>query len=82
MNSSQAFARIWGAFDAGEIVVVCAWCDRILLDGEWLQPPPAVVDAIDARLAFSHSICSSCAEGHHGGAAPTARSEPRQEGTT
>jgi hypothetical protein len=64
VSSSQGFSRVWAAFDAGEVVIVCAWCGRFRLDGDWFRAPPAVVDAIDARLALSHSICSGCTEAY------------------
>ena len=62
MNSSQVFSRVWAAFETGEIVVACAWCGRVRLNGDWFCPPPAAVAAIDARFVFSHSICGGCAE--------------------
>ena len=63
MNSSQVFSRVWSAFDDGEFITVCAWCKRLQLDGTWVQPPRAAIDAIDERLTFSHSICEDCARG-------------------
>jgi hypothetical protein len=41
---------------------ICAWCARIVIDGEWLLPPRAALTAIDARLTLSHSICPRCAQ--------------------
>ena len=63
MTPSQVFSRVWSAFDDGEIMIVCAWSERVRLDGTWVRPPRAAVDAIDARLTFSHSICEECARG-------------------
>jgi hypothetical protein len=82
VNSSEVFSRVWDAFDAGENVIVCAWCGRVRLDGDWFRTPPAAVEAIDARLAFSHSICSGCAEAYPPPStpAPTDWSEPRPRG--
>ena len=61
MNPSQVFARLWAAFDDGEIVTACAWCGRVRLDSDWFPPPPAALAAIDAQLTVSHSICNRCA---------------------
>jgi hypothetical protein len=63
VNSSQVFSRVWSAFDDGEIMTVCAWCERVRLDGTWIRPPRAAIDAIDEQLTFSHSICEECAQG-------------------
>jgi hypothetical protein len=84
MNSSQLFSRVWAAFEAGEILVACAWCGRVRLNGDWFRPPPAAVAAIDARLAFSHSICGGCAEVYlpPPASAPTAWSQPQRRGTS
>ena len=62
MNPSQVFSRVWSAFDDGEIMIVCAWCDRLQLDGTWVRPPRAAIAAVDAQRAFSHSICEECAQ--------------------
>jgi hypothetical protein len=61
VNPSQVFSHVWSAFDNGEIMIVCAWCDRIRLDGTWVRPPRAAIDAIEEQLTFSHSICEECA---------------------
>ena len=84
MNASQVFSRVWAAFDAGEIVIVCAWCKRVRIDDAWFPPPPAVGDAMDARLPLSHSICSRCAEAYLPPPVPvtTVWSEPRLRGTS
>jgi hypothetical protein len=70
VNSNQIFSRVWAAFDEGEIMTACAWCGRVRLDGGWRRPPVAVVDAIDSRLAFSHSICDECAGAYPSPPAP------------
>jgi sporulation protein YlmC with PRC-barrel domain len=61
VDSNKVFTRIWDAFENGEIVIACAWCDRVRLDGAWCRAPLAAAAAIDARLIFSHSICAECA---------------------
>ncbi len=62
MDTGEVFTRVWAAFDAGEHVVVCAWCRRVQLDGDWFRLPHAAEQAIDARLVFSHGICGECAD--------------------
>jgi hypothetical protein len=61
MDTSDAFSRIWSAFDAGHVLSSCAWCKRVRIDGTWLLPSPAALAAIDERYAFSHSVCDGCA---------------------
>ena len=84
MNPSQVFSRVWAAYDAGEIVTACAWCGRVQLDGAWFLPPPAIVDAIDIRRAFSHSICSGCAQTYppRPASVPTVWRQPQLRGTS
>jgi hypothetical protein len=40
---------------------MCAWCERVEIDGEWLLAPRAAITAIDAQFTLSHSICPACA---------------------
>jgi uncharacterized integral membrane protein len=63
MELNECFSRIWTAFDAGQIMAVCAWCGRVRVDEAWVAPPRAALAAIDERHAFSHSICERCADG-------------------
>lgn len=64
MKTSEVFLRIWTAFETSEILTACAWCGRVRLDDAWVSPPPAALAAIDARYAFSHSICGGCTEAY------------------
>lgn len=57
MDTSDAFSRIWSAFDAGDILPACAWCGRVRIGEARLLPSPAALAAIDQRYTFSHSIC-------------------------
>ena len=73
MDTGEVFTRVWAAFDAGELMTACAWCRRVRIDGAWVLPPPSALAAIDARLAFSHSICAQCVEGYLPSLAATRR---------
>ena len=61
MYSGQVMERVLAMADAGVLIPMCAWCGRIELDGEWVQPPQGALDVIDVRNAVSHSICPTCA---------------------
>jgi len=52
--------RILATYEAGDLVTVCAWCQRVEIDGEWLLAPRAAITAIDAQFTLSHSICPEC----------------------
>jgi hypothetical protein len=47
---------------ASELLVRCAWCERIKMDDEWVEV--AEVQAMrltrNARLQHSHGICPDC----------------------
>jgi hypothetical protein len=64
MDANDVFSRIWSAFETGRPMAACAWCGRVRINDAWVIPPTAVLAAIDARYAFSHSICEGCAEQH------------------
>ena len=66
---SGVFARIWALYEKGEILVACAWCGRVRLDDDWLEPPSSVVAAVDGPNMFSHSICEDCTQTANGAAA-------------
>ena len=74
----DTFSRIWTAFDAGQILPVCAWCGRVRIDDTWLVPPPGILAAIDQRNMFSHSICDRCADVPGG---PDSRKRPMTSST-
>jgi hypothetical protein len=49
-------ASLKRAFTAeGALLTRCAWCDRYLVEGEWL-PAPAVTP-----IRLTHGICPDCA---------------------
>jgi hypothetical protein len=39
---------------------MCAWCQRVELEGKWFLAPRAAITAIDAQFTLSHSICPEC----------------------
>jgi hypothetical protein len=61
MGADEVTRRILATYEAGDLVTVCGWCQRVLIDGEWLLAPRAAITAIDARYTLSHSICPACA---------------------
>ncbi|HWX09005.1 MAG TPA: hypothetical protein VNY33_03415 [Gaiellaceae bacterium] len=61
MDRNEVFSRIVAAYEAGELVPMCAWCGRVRIEGEWVLPPAAALAAIDERNTLSHSICDDCA---------------------
>ncbi len=63
MDTSEIFSRIVAVAEDGGVVPICAWCGRVRIDDTWIVPPPAALDAIDARNTLSHSMCDACAAG-------------------
>ncbi len=61
MFANEAMRRIFTAYELGDLITTCGWCDRVELAGEWVPPPRAALTAIDASLSLSHSICPHCA---------------------
>jgi hypothetical protein len=62
MERNAVLARIWEVYQAGGYLAACAWCSRVRIDGEWLEPPQGAISTIDARMTLSHSICPECAD--------------------
>lgn len=61
MVASEVTKRILATYEAGELITMCAWCQRIEIEGEWLLAPRAALTAIDSLFTLSHSICPACA---------------------
>jgi hypothetical protein len=59
-GTGTVFAEIWDAFERGDLIVQCAWCESVRRGKRWVEAPPSVFYAIDARLTLSHSICPRC----------------------
>jgi hypothetical protein len=58
--SGEATRRILATYEAGDLITMCAWCQRVEIDGEWHLAPRAALTAIDALYTLSHSICPQC----------------------
>jgi hypothetical protein len=61
LDRSEFLERIWEAYDSGDLLSVCAWCDCVFLDGAWIDPPQGALDTLDKTATLSHSICPECA---------------------
>lgn len=62
MDQSEILARIWESYEAGDVIPACAWCDRVRIEDEWLEPARGALSTIDTRMTLSHSICPRCTE--------------------
>lgn len=61
MERSEFVATILDAYEAGELILICAWCGQVQIDREWVVPPPRTLSTVDEPMTFSHSICPTCA---------------------
>jgi hypothetical protein len=69
VSDSEVSAHIRAMSEAGALIRMCAWCERIELDDEWVQPSRVTLTAIDVHNTVSHTICPACAveqTGSHG----------------
>jgi hypothetical protein len=57
----EVTAHILAMCDTGALIPMCAWCERIRVDDDWVQLPRVALAAIDVRNTVSHTICPSCA---------------------
>ena len=64
MHPGEVQAKIAEAYDAGELIPVCAWCGRLSIEGEWIVPPTGVLATLDEPMTVSHSICPECSSKH------------------
>jgi hypothetical protein len=60
MVASDVMKRLLATYEAGELIIMCAWCRRVEVEDEWVLAPRAALTAIDAPFTLSHSICPSC----------------------
>jgi hypothetical protein len=70
VNEDEVTAHILAMSETGALIPMCAWCERIRVDDEWVQPPHVALNAIDVRHTVSHTICPSCAARQTGRTAP------------
>jgi hypothetical protein len=61
-DTQQVMRRLLDIYESGDLITTCAWCGRVVLDGEWLFAPRAALTAIDSVRTLSHTICPTCAE--------------------
>ena len=64
MERTEVFDKIWEAYEQGDLLSACAWCGRVRIGDEWLEPGKGTLSTIDARMTLSHSICPRCLESH------------------
>lgn len=62
MDRNLILDKIWEASESGALIPSCAWCGRVCVDGEWVEPTHGSLDTIDQPMTLSHSICADCAE--------------------
>ena len=60
MHPGQVQAKIAEAYDAGDLILACAWCGRLSIEEEWIVPPTGVLATIDEPQTLPHTICPSC----------------------
>ena len=60
MERSEIQAKMWAAYESGDLILACAWCTRVHLEGEWVHADRDVLSSIDASL--THGICPTCLE--------------------
>ena len=60
MDRSEILTKVWSAFEAGDLITVCAWCGRVEIEGEWADAEPGLLSTIDQPMTLSHSICPRC----------------------
>jgi hypothetical protein len=60
---SEVANRMFATYEAGDLITVCAWCNRVEIEGDWHPTPHTALAAIEERYTLSHSICPACALG-------------------
>ena len=74
MERSEIQAKIWAAYESGDLILACAWCTRVHLEGEWVHADRDALSSIDARV--THGICPTCLENQIIIEPPRVRLEP------
>jgi hypothetical protein len=62
VQRSEIQAKVSEAYESGNLILSCAWCARLCLDGEWLHAPSGVLSTVNSHEVLSHGICPSCME--------------------
>lgn len=62
MDRNLILDKLWEASESGRLTTACAWCERVRIDGQWLELTHGALDTIDQRMTLSHSICPTCAK--------------------
>ena len=60
MERSEIQIKLSEACESGNLIVACAWCGRLCLDGEWVHVAQGTLSTINSTLMLSHGICPSC----------------------
>jgi len=61
LERNEFLTNIWEAYEAGQLIPVCAWCGRVWIQEQWFAPPGGMLSTIDEPMTLSHSICPTCA---------------------
>ena len=61
MERSEFLSLIWEAYESGDLLPICAWCQQVRVQDEWVVAPPGTLETIDRPMTLSHSICPTCA---------------------
>ena len=57
MVADEVTKRVFATYEPGDMLTMCAWCNRLEFDGDWFLAPRAALSAIESRYVLSHSIC-------------------------
>jgi hypothetical protein len=74
MERSEIQAKICAAVERFDLILACAWCTRVHLEGEWVHADRDALSSIDARV--THGICPTCLENQIIIEPPCVRLEP------
>jgi hypothetical protein len=58
-NSNMQAEQQASSAKSAHLTIVCAWCHRDLINGEWREPSYPW-GAVSEPLAVSHGICAGC----------------------
>ena len=61
-DTADVFAHMVETYETGDLLSMCAWCNRVEVDGEWMRTNRIALAAVDGRSTLTHSICPDCAK--------------------